>query len=135
MKTSSKSSQIAEAFFARKKDVEQWVGRELYSPCFEVQAVSTNGAGDRTIAGFLAAIVRDAEPATALQTAVAVGAASVERPDAASEMVSLKEIQERIERGWNRRQTEYRFGPYYSTAECGCLQGKHDRRATELPVR
>lgn len=103
MKTSTDANRISRAFYQSKSGVEQWLGQELYSPCFEVQVTSTNGAGDRTIAGFLAALVRDANPSQALETAVAVGATSVEGCDPSKNMVTLEKLNERISARWNRK--------------------------------
>ena len=36
-----------------------WANYENWSPCFQVDVVGTTGAGDATIAGFLAALLRD----------------------------------------------------------------------------
>ncbi len=110
MKTSADANRISRAFFQNKTGIEQWLGRELYSPCFDVQVTSTNGAGDRTIAGFLAALVRNATPSQALETAVAVGAASVESCDPSKNMVSLEKLEERIHAGWNRKAVDDSIG-------------------------
>jgi sugar/nucleoside kinase (ribokinase family) len=127
MKTSTELSRIFRSFYQRQTGIEQWVGRELYSPCFEIQVASTNGAGDRTIAGFLAALVRDAHPSTAMETAVAVGAASVECLAPGKNMVSLETLDERILGGWKRKQVEVSFQDQFSLGECGCWRGKHDQ--------
>jgi len=80
-----------------------WQNRELQTSCFQVEVVGTTGAGDCTIAGFLAAVVEDASPEEALVDAVAVGACSVEVADATSGIRPMAEIRERIEAGWDRR--------------------------------
>src|SRR5690606_19422625 len=71
LKTTSDADRIARVFHHSKTSTQEWVGRELYAPCFEVDVASTNGAGDRTIAGFLAAVARNAGPGDALEMAVA----------------------------------------------------------------
>ncbi|MCA9234688.1 MAG: hypothetical protein KDA44_04425 [Planctomycetales bacterium] len=82
---------------------ESWSQRELWAPCFEVNASGTTGAGDCTIAGLLAAAASGAAPAQALVQAVAVGACSVEAADATSGIRSLDETRARIAAGWRRR--------------------------------
>ena len=82
---------------------ELWRNRELMAPCFQVDVVGTTGAGDCTIAGFLAALVDGATPEEALVDAVAVGACSVEVADATSGIRPMAEVRERIKGGWQRR--------------------------------
>lgn len=79
-----------------------WRHREMIAPCFEVEVAGTTGAGDCTIAGLLAAVVNGAGPTEAIVQAVAVGACSVEVPDATSGINNLEKIQQRIAMGWRR---------------------------------
>jgi len=81
---------------------ESWQNRELQAPCFQVEVVGTTGAGDCTIAGFLAALVDGANPEEALVNAVAVGACSVEVADATSGIRPMAEVRARIQAGWQR---------------------------------
>jgi len=80
-----------------------WQNRELAAPCFEVDVAGTTGAGDSTIAGFLAAMVDNASPEEAVVQAVGVGACSVEVTDATSGIRPMAEVKQRIADGWNRR--------------------------------
>ncbi len=82
--------------------VEAWLGRELASPCFEARVVGTTGAGDCTIAGFLAAVLRSASPEAALESACAVGACSVEAADATGGIPPWADVEERLDSGWRR---------------------------------
>ncbi len=82
---------------------ECWQNCELSAPCFEVEVVGTTGAGDSTIAGFLAALVENASPEEALVAAVGVGACSVEAADATSGIRPMSEVKDRIATGWARR--------------------------------
>jgi sugar/nucleoside kinase (ribokinase family) len=88
---------------ARPSDLAAWAGKELWAPCFKVDVVGTTGAGDATIAGFLAALLRDMGPEEALTAAVAVGGCNVEAADALGGIRSWEETWQRIERGWARR--------------------------------
>jgi len=81
---------------------ESWKNRELHAPCFQVDVVGTTGAGDCTIAGFLAAVVDGANPLEALVDAVAVGACNVEVADATSGIRPISEVRNRIQSGWKR---------------------------------
>jgi sugar/nucleoside kinase (ribokinase family) len=87
---------------ARPSDPAAWADRELWAPCFKVDMVGTTGAGDATIAGFLAALLRDMSPEEALTAAVAVGGCNVEASDALGGIRSWEETWQRIECGWAR---------------------------------
>jgi sugar/nucleoside kinase (ribokinase family) len=85
-------------------DGETWQNRELWVPCFQPDLlVGTTGAGDATIAGFLAGILRGQPVEAALISAVAVGACNVEAADALSGVRSWEETQARVQAGWKRQ--------------------------------
>ena len=88
---------------ARPTDLTAWANYENWLPCFQVDVVGTTGAGDATIAGFLAALLRDLSPAEAMNAALAVGACNVEAPDALSGIRSWDDTLQRINAGWARR--------------------------------
>jgi len=79
-----------------------WRGRELLSANFVVDVTATTGAGDATIAGFLALVQRGADPEQALNVASAAGACSVAGADAAASVPSLERLEARLEAGWER---------------------------------
>ena len=83
-------------------NAEPWFHREIYSPCYRVAVKGTTGAGDATIAGFLAAVIHDFTPEQAVNVAVAVGACSVESVDASSGIPSWDTLQKRTKSGWNK---------------------------------
>ena len=83
-------------------DRANWSGRELWAPCFEVTVNGTVGAGDATIAGFLAGLLKGETIERSLTSAVAVGACCVETPDATSGIRAWEATQERIASGWER---------------------------------
>ena len=82
--------------------VAHWRGRQLWAPCFAAKVAGTTGAGDATIAGFLLALLAQMDPTTTLTHAVAVGACSVEAPDATSGIPTWATVQARIAVGWSR---------------------------------
>lgn len=84
-------------------DVEAWRGIALTTACYQVDAVGTTGAGDCTIAGFLAGLVQGQSPADALTTAVATGACSVEAANATDAIIPWDKLQARISGGWPKR--------------------------------
>ena len=79
-----------------------WANVECWAPCFRVRVIGTTGAGDATIAGFLAALLRGLAPAEAVTAAVAIGAHNVEAADALSGLRSWDETIRRIHAGWER---------------------------------
>jgi len=82
------------------ENVAQWAQREMLATCYRVEVAGTTGAGDCTIAGFLAGLLKGLSPESAMQSAVAVGACNVERKDATSGVPSWETVQERIRSGW-----------------------------------
>lgn len=83
-------------------EVREWAGREILSPCYQVNECGTTGAGDATIAGFLGAVSLGHDPETAASLATAVGACACESPDGTSGIRPWHEITRRIEQGWDR---------------------------------
>ena len=84
-------------------DRQAWRAREILTPCFQARTVAgTTGAGDCTIAGLLAALLRGDGPAEAAIAAVAVGACSVEAADATSGIPPWPEVAIRLAAGWPR---------------------------------
>jgi sugar/nucleoside kinase (ribokinase family) len=81
----------------------EWCGREVLAPCFRARRVAgTTGSGDSTIAGLLTALLRREDPVTAATSACAVGACSVEEPDASSGVPPWPDVAARVARGWAR---------------------------------
>jgi sugar/nucleoside kinase (ribokinase family) len=88
---------------AAPADPQAWANIELWAPCFEVHVAGTTGSGDATIAGFLAALLRDFDPIRAVNTAVAVGACNVEAADALGGLCSWEATQARMQTAWPRK--------------------------------
>ncbi len=84
---------------ARPEHLDDWAEREYWFPCYATQVVGTTGAGDATIAGFLLGLLRGMKPEGALAAACAVGACSVEAPDAVSGVRSWHETSTRFTAG------------------------------------
>lgn len=83
-------------------DAAGWTGQERFTPCFEANVVGTTGAGDCTIAGFLAALVKGLRFEDAVTAAVAVGACNVEQTDAFSGVPAWDAVQRRLAAGWEQ---------------------------------
>jgi sugar/nucleoside kinase (ribokinase family) len=84
-------------------DAEAWGNIELYKPAFQVDLVSTLGAGDSAYAGFLAALLKGMNPVDTIRWACAVGAHNVEAADATSGVRSWAETQTRMQAGWSSK--------------------------------
>lgn len=84
-------------------DVTAWADKELWASCFQVEVAGTAGSGDATIAGFLAAFLRDFSPEAAAIAAVAVGACNVEAADTLSGLRPWAETMQRVAQGWPQR--------------------------------
>ena len=84
-------------------DPAAWRDREVLAPCFRAAHIAgTTGSGDATIAGLLAALLRGEDPVTAATSATAVGACSVEAPDATSGVPRWPDVAARLAAGWSR---------------------------------
>lgn len=84
-------------------DLDAWSGKELLAPCYQVEVVGTTGAGDCTIAGFLAGLAKGLPVEKLLLAAVGVGACNVEQADAVSGIPSWDDVQTRAQSGWKQR--------------------------------
>ncbi len=97
------AGRLAELGKAAPANLQSWGDREIWSPVFQVTQVhGTTGAGDATIAGFLAALLRGCSPEETLTFACAVGACSVQAADALSGIRTWEETWQRIRAGWTR---------------------------------
>jgi len=113
---------------AAPSDLAAWTNRELLAPCFRVKVVGTNGSGDCTIAGFLAALLHGLGPENALTAAVAVGACNVEAPDATSGVRPWKETQRRLAKSWPRLPLTIHLPGWQHDAKRGLWCGPSDCR-------
>lgn len=105
LRTTSSAERLARMGASAPQDVTGWLGRELLSPCFTTHLVGTTGAGDCTIAGFLAGLLKNQSVEDVMTSAVAVGAFNVESADATSGIPNWETVQARIQAGWERLET------------------------------
>jgi sugar/nucleoside kinase (ribokinase family) len=132
LKTAGKS---AWAKFGRTLSVVpgSWIERELWSPCFKVDVVGTTGAGDATIAGFLAALLHDCSPEEAVTMACAVGGCNVEAADALGGIRSWDETRSRLNAGWPRRALEPEPSGWRLLPDTGTWSGPSDSLSGRKP--
>jgi len=93
-----------------------WIGRELLTPCYLVNVAGTTGAGDCTIAGLLTSLLHGRAADEALLDATAVGAASVESPDATGGVPTWEEVQARRAAGWAKHPLRVNAGGWMPDA-------------------
>ena len=80
-----------------------WADKEIFEPSYHVdQVLSGVGAGDTSIAAFLAAVLKEESPENCLRLATAAGACCVQSYDAISGLKPLNELQKMIDSGWEK---------------------------------
>ncbi len=83
--------------------VEEWAGKEGFERSYVPEKVlSGTGAGDTSIAAFLAAMLRGMSLEECMHLAAAEGASCVEAYDALSGLKPLEELQKKIADGWHK---------------------------------
>ncbi len=87
----------------------RWAGAEFFAPCFDAKVAGTTGSGDCTVAGLLAGVAMGLDPDACIRSAVAVGSASVEQPDATSGVPAWSELDARVRDGWGREKPKVTF--------------------------
>ena len=86
----------------------------------------TTGAGDATVAGFLAAMLRGFPPDDAATVACAVGACNVEAADAIGGVHTWNETLARIAQGWKRKSLPLSLEKWVLHNSNGVWYGPHD---------
>lgn len=109
-----------------------WLGRELATPCFTAAVHGTTGAGDCTIAGLLASLLHGAGAERAILDATAVGAASVESPDATGGVPHWDDVQARLAAGWAKQPLQIRIPDWQPDTAQQVWHSPADHRAGEL---
>ncbi len=93
---------------ALPKNAVQWADRELFSGIYKVTDFkSATGAGDTSIAGFLAAFLGGFQPEEAINLACATGAICVTSFGAVDAVIPLDRIREKIDAGWEKLNVAY----------------------------
>ncbi|HEX7737757.1 MAG TPA: carbohydrate kinase family protein [Ktedonobacteraceae bacterium] len=127
MRTTGELRRLASLGRCMPSDLRAWQERELLVPCFQVEVAGTTGAGDCTIAGYLAGLLRQLAPEEVMTGAVAVGAFSVEAADATSGVPAWDTVQARVERGWPRLPLTLDLPGWRYDETSALWRGPHDR--------
>ncbi|WP_163537444.1 PfkB family carbohydrate kinase [Gracilibacillus sp. YIM 98692] len=91
------------ALFAENQQLSNnWLNRELWAPCFKTKVMGTTGAGDCTIAGFLAGMLKEKSIEETMNLSVATGAHSVESMEGTGGIVHLNNIEQRMDNHWEK---------------------------------
>ncbi len=99
------------------RDISAWADQELFTNIYHVEEVkSTTGAGDTSIAGFLAALVTGRTLVEAVEIACATGAACVQEFSATGGIGLLGEIISKSATEWYKRPYVYK-GNYFTYDE------------------
>ena len=106
----------------------QWTTRQLWAPSFTADVQGTTGAGDAAIAGLLASMLHYHNPEESLRMACALGACSVEAPDAVSGVSSWQATQARLHSGWATRPLA--LPAAWTLLPSGVYRGAHDNTAS-----
>lgn len=114
-------------------DLDRWRGCELLVPCFETDVVGTTGAGDATVAGLLAGLLRGQSPEAAITSAVGVGAFSVQAADAVSGVTDWETVQTRIQGDWDQLPTKLRLSNWTWDPQYRLMRGPKDRSEFRVP--
>ena len=84
-------------------DPGEWAGMECFEPSYRAaKVVSATGAGDTSIAAFLAAVMDHRPLSECLKLATAAGASCVEAYDALSGLMTFEAMEEKIKGGWQK---------------------------------
>ena len=82
-------------------DAALWADRKILQPCYKADMVlSGTGAGDTSIAAFLAAVMDSRAPESCIALAAAEGACAVTSYDALGGLKTLEQLDERLASGW-----------------------------------
>lgn len=84
-------------------DADAWADKEGFEASYVPDCIlSGTGAGDTSIAAFLASVINGETPETAMQLATATGACCVTSYDALGGLKPLDQLKEKINAGWQK---------------------------------
>lgn len=114
---------------ARPEDPDNWADREIWSETFDVpraRIASTSGAGDASIAGFLAGLISGATIERTSELACAVAALKIQVKTSVGGILPLEEVLTRIP-GWPKEPLELDRGYWQFDTQTRLWFGGLDR--------
>jgi sugar/nucleoside kinase (ribokinase family) len=115
---------------AMPPDRQGWQNRELWAPAYRVASViTTTGAGDSAVAGFLASLLYGCTAERSLSVACAVGACCCEAADTTSGVLSWQATLQRMASGWARLPFDPASTGWRWDETSGVWRGPHDAPA------
>jgi sugar/nucleoside kinase (ribokinase family) len=91
-------------------DQHLWSGVTIYQPAYAIDVISTTGAGDSSLAGFIASLLWNLQPGEACKMAAAVGAIRIASAHAHAGIPSFDEVLNRVRSNWITRRERIRGG-------------------------
>ncbi len=105
------TDKLSEIKKAPPGDMDNFASREFWHPAFRVdEPPNATGAGDASIAGFLASYLRGMTLDACVERAAAAGSANVRQPDALSGVPSWEKLNEALAAGWETGPLEVKGG-------------------------
>ena len=115
----------------RSINLENWPGRELWEPSYHADKfISAAGAGDSSIAGFLAALLKGETIEMCLKYACMCGAQNVQALDTLSGIINWEETTIKIKSGWRKNDLKIGAAGWKYNSEKELWHGHEDRNLT-----
>lgn len=115
---------------AAPSDLSNWANREIWSGVFHVsQVASTSGAGDASIAGFLAGLLTGLPIETTCRLACAAGALKIQVHTSVGGVLPLAETLDRMA-GWEMEEPDLDHDYWQYDATQKIWRGRNDRHQT-----
>ncbi len=115
---------------AAPSDLDSWSSREIWSPIFDVpraKIASTSGAGDASIAGFLAGLLAGDSADSAAELACAVAGLKIQSPSSVGEIAPLDQVK-KIMVDWAKEKLDPPADYWHYAPEARLWFGQKDRQ-------
>jgi|LSQX01.1.fsa_nt_gb sugar/nucleoside kinase (ribokinase family) len=122
---------------AAPENLAAWADREIWSPVFDVpkeKIASTSGAGDASIAGFLAGLVAGDTAPLAAELACAVAGLKIQSPSSVGEIAPLAEVK-MIMADWAKEELDLARDYWHYSADSRLWFGKRDHSHPHYPKK
>ena len=127
VRTADNAQRFARMGASAPADVANWMARRMISPCFEIKVSGTTGAGDSTIAGFLAGLVKGMPIEFTMNAACGTGACNCENPLSAGMVPHWDALVKRVP-GWKRQKVSASLKGWAIDPSTGLYVSPEDRQ-------